>query len=188
MITYRKVREDDLELNSKIEDLNIKVFPSTETTSDLHILENYYKGASVDFIAIEDDGKFMGYAYMINFFQGSFIYYLAIEPEYQNKGYGTALLKHLREIQGNRPIALTIFTPQPDNDDYEECLRRKWFYVRNGYVDQKIPYPSEESHRYDIYMNGDGISYIELMAMLNKVNMFFNVLICIGRHHLGDPA
>ena len=25
MITYRKVREDDLELNSKIEDLNIKV-------------------------------------------------------------------------------------------------------------------------------------------------------------------
>ena len=48
MITYRKVREDDLELNSKIEDLNIKVFPSTETTSDLHFLENYYKGASVD--------------------------------------------------------------------------------------------------------------------------------------------
>ena len=82
MITFRKVREDDIELNSKIEDLNIKVFPSTETTSDLHFLENYYKGASVDFIAIEDDGKFMGYAYMINFFQGSFIYYLAIEPEY----------------------------------------------------------------------------------------------------------
>ena len=86
MITFRKVREDDLELNSKIEDLNIKVFPSTETTSDLHILENYYKGASVDFIAIEDDDKFMGYTYMINFFQGSFIYYLAIEPEYQGKG------------------------------------------------------------------------------------------------------
>ena len=41
MITYRKVREDDLELNSKIEDLNIKVFPSTETTSDLHFLENF---------------------------------------------------------------------------------------------------------------------------------------------------
>lgn len=54
MITYRIVREDDLELNSKIEDLNTKVFPSTETTSDLHFLENYYKGASVDFIAIED--------------------------------------------------------------------------------------------------------------------------------------
>ena len=27
-------------------------------------------------------------------------------------------------------------------------------------------------------LNGFGISYIELMAMLNKVNMFFNTLIC----------
>ena len=188
MITFRKVKETDEQLNTQIDELNRKVFPSAETTVNLHFLAGLYKGTSVDFIAIEDDGVFVGYTYLINFFQGSFIYYLAIEPEYQNKGYGTALLKHLREIQGNRPIALTIFTPQPDNDDYEECLRRKWFYVRNGYVDQRIPYPSEESHRYDIYMNGDGISYIELMAMLNKVNMFFNVLICIGRHHLGDPA
>ena len=184
MITFRKVREDDLELNSKIEDLNIKVFPSTETTSDLHFLENYYKGASVDFIAIEDDGKFMGYTYMINFFQGSFIYYLAIEPEYQSKGCGTALLKHLREIQGNRPIALTIFTPNPDKDDYEECLRRKWFYVKNGYVDQKIPYPDENNHRFDIHMNGYGIGYIELMAMLNKVNMFINSLVGNGRYNI----
>ena len=71
MITFKKVREEDMELNSKIEELNIKIFPSTETTSDLHFLENYYKGASVDFIAIEDDDKFMGYTYMINFFQGS---------------------------------------------------------------------------------------------------------------------
>ncbi len=178
MMTYRKVREEDSELNSQIEELNIRVFPSTETTKDLHFLEDYYKGASVDFIAIEDDGIFVGYTYMINFFQGSFIYYLAIEPEYQNKGYGTALLKHLREIQDHRPLALTIFTPHPDNDDYEECLRRKWFYVKNGYVDQKIPYPNEDYHHFDIYMNGSGISYIELMAMLNKVNMFFIPFIC----------
>ena len=178
MITFKKVREEDMELNSKIEELNIKVFPSTETTSDLHFLENYYKGASVDFIAIEDDAKFVGYTYMINFFQGSFIYYLAIEPEDQSKGYGTALLKYLRNIKGNRPIALTAFALNPDDEEYENNVRRKWFYIKNGYVDQKIPYPSEDSHRFDVYMNGFGISYIELMALLNKVNMFFNTLVC----------
>ena len=160
------------------------MFPSSETTANLHFLAGLYKGASVDFIAVEDDDVFVGYTYVINFFQGSFIYYLAIEPEYQSKGYGTSLLKHLREIQGNRPIALTIFTPDPDNDDYEECLRRKWFYVKNGYVDQKIPYPDEDYHRYDIHMNGFEIGYIELMAMLNKVNMFINSLICNGRYNL----
>ena len=33
-------------------------------------------------------------------------------------------------------------------------------------------------------MNGFGIGYIELMAMLNKVNMFINSLICNGRYNL----
>ena len=138
MIVFKQVTKDYSELNSRIEELNKKVFPSTENTADLHFLAGYYKGASVDFIAMEDDGMFVGYAYMINFFQGSFIYYLAIEPEYQSKGYGTALLKHLSELQGSRPIALTAFALDPDNDDYEDCVRRKWFYVRNGYVDQLV--------------------------------------------------
>lgn len=184
MIVFKQVTKDDYELNSRIEELNEKVFPSTENTEDLHFLVGFYKGASVDFIAMEDDGTFVGYTYMINFFQGSFIYYLAIEPEYQSKGYGTALLKHLREIQGSRPIALTAFALDPDDDDYEDCVRRKWFYVRNSYVDQRIPYPCEDYHRFDVYLNGFGISYIELMAMLNKVNMFFNTLICNGRNNL----
>ena len=184
MIVFKQVTKDDSELNSRIEELNKKVFPSTENTADLHFLAGYYKGASVDFIAMEDDGMFVGYAYMINFFQGSFIYYLAIEPECQSKGYGSALLKHLRELQGSRPIALTAFALDPDNDDYEDCVRRKWFYVRNGYVDQRIPYPCEDYHRFDVYLNGSDISYIELMAMLNKVNMFFNTLICNGRNNL----
>ena len=119
MITFKKVTEADIELNSKIEELNSKVFPSTESTSNLHFLSGFYKGAPVDFIAIEDNGLFVGYAYMINFYQGSFLYYLAIEPEHQSKAYGTTLLKHLRKIQGDRPIALTAFALHQEGDDYE---------------------------------------------------------------------
>ena len=81
MITFRKVKETDEQLNTQIDELNRKVFPSAETTVNLHFLAGLYKGTSVDFIAIEDDGVFVGYTYLINFFQGSFIYYLAIEPE-----------------------------------------------------------------------------------------------------------
>ena len=183
MITFRQVMETDVQLNSKIEKLNRKVFPYTESTDYLHFMTKFYKGATVDFIAVEDDGVFVGYTYMINFFQGSFIYYLAIEPEYQGKGYGTALLKHLRELQGSRPIALTTFVIHPEDDDYEECVRRKWFYVKNGYVDQKIPYPSDDNHRFDVYMNGFGINYIELMAMLNKASTFFINIFDLNRHY-----
>lgn len=88
MITFKKVTEADEQLNSQIEELNRKVFPSAETTANLHFLARLYNGASVDF------------------------------------------------------------------------------------------------YRFDIHMNGYGIGYIELMAMLNKVNMFINSLIGNGRYNL----
>ena len=59
MITFRKVTETDELLNSQIEELNRKVFPSSETTANLHFLAGLYKGASVDFIAVEDDDVFV---------------------------------------------------------------------------------------------------------------------------------
>ena len=52
MIVFKQVSKGDSELNSRIEALNKKVFPSTENTADLHFLAGYYKGASVDFIAM----------------------------------------------------------------------------------------------------------------------------------------
>ena len=55
MITFRKVKETDEQLNTQIDELNRKVFPSAETTANLHFLAGLYKGTSVDFIAIEDD-------------------------------------------------------------------------------------------------------------------------------------
>ena len=55
MIKFRKVTESDEQLNSQIEALNRKVFPSTETTANLHFLAGLYKGATVDFIAMDDD-------------------------------------------------------------------------------------------------------------------------------------
>ena len=47
MIVFKQVTRDDYELNSRIEELNEKVFPSTENTEDLHFLTGCYKGASV---------------------------------------------------------------------------------------------------------------------------------------------
>ena len=38
MITFKKVTEADEQLNSQIEELNRKVFPSAETTANLNFL------------------------------------------------------------------------------------------------------------------------------------------------------
>lgn len=38
MITFKKVTEADEQLNTQIDELNRKVFPSAETTANLHFL------------------------------------------------------------------------------------------------------------------------------------------------------
>ena len=182
MITFRRVPADDVQLNESIEILNKRVFPYATSTSDLHWLASHFEGAPADFIAIEEDRDFRGYAYIINFFQASFVSLFAIVPEYHDKGYGTKLLMHLREMQGDRPIVLTAFAVHSGKEDVDTCARRRMFYIKNGYIDQHIPFPSEEYYSSDVYVNGANLSYIELMATLDKVNAFFNSL---HIHHLG---
>ena len=53
MIVFKQVSKEDSELNSRIEALNKKVFPSTENTADLHFLAGYYKGASAFYVKIQ---------------------------------------------------------------------------------------------------------------------------------------
>lgn len=188
MVSFIQVTKDDFKLNMQIEVLNKMVFPSTKSTDDLHFLADFYQGASVDFIAIMDEERFVGYAYMVNFFQASYVVYLAIRPDYQGNGYGSILLNHLREIQGERPIVLTANALGNEDEDLDISARRRWFYVRNGYIDQHIPFPSHENHRSDVYMNGFGLSYIEIMATLDKVNTFFNTLIVPRNNFSGIPT
>ena len=45
MITFKKVTADDKLLNSRIDELNKKVFPKTESTENLHFLAGLHKGA-----------------------------------------------------------------------------------------------------------------------------------------------
>ena len=172
MIEFKNVTIEDRVLNCKIDALNREVLRGADPTEDLHYLAGLYKGAPVDFIAMMDDGDFVGYAYMINFFQASYLSLLAVVPEYQSMGYGSAMLRHLREMKGEKPIVLHADRPQKERDNYEQCIRRKWFYVRNGYVDQRIEDDESVWYQHDVYMNGFGIGYIELMALLDKVNMF----------------
>ena len=181
-ITFRRVQADDADLNNSIGSLNERVFPFTHSTDELHWLAGHFKGAPVDFVAIEEGQDFRGYAYVINFFQASFISLLAILPEYHNQGLGTALLAHLREMQGGRPIVLTAFALDSGHEDINLLARRRYFYIKNGYVDQHIPFPSASNHESDVYLNGSYLDYIELMATLDKVRIFFNSLIT---HHLG---
>ncbi len=171
MITFEKVTPLHGAIIRKIERLNEEVFPIAPDMAMLTDWSAKQEGTPIDFIALKDRGQFRGYAYAIDYGEITFLAFLAIEPKYHGKGYGTKLLEHIKELNAFKPIILTAFKPIPENEDYEECLRRRAFYMRNGFVPQPGEIKAESYHRSEIYLHGSGPT---MEAMQDVVDRFAN--------------
>ena len=64
-----------------------------------------------------------------------YIYYLAIDPGMRGRGYGSAVLSHLKKRFPGYRFALSSESPDPDAPNLEERIWRISFYEMNGFVD-----------------------------------------------------
>ncbi|MBE6031831.1 MAG: GNAT family N-acetyltransferase [Clostridiales bacterium] len=93
------------------------------------------KRKTVDFYAFYDGELFCGFAYVIRS-KGMFYFrYLAVEETLRSKGYGGQILSELRKLAGGMPMTFNIEPLDPSADNYEQRVRRKAFYLRNGFLD-----------------------------------------------------
>lgn len=111
----------------KIEKLYLKSFPKEERFS-FEILDECSKEENSDLYAILDNEEFIGMCYVVNCDDAYYLMYLAVEPNLRNKNYGSKILKDLKEKYNT--IFLSIDMPID-----KICIRRKSFYLRNGFYD-----------------------------------------------------
>ena len=64
--------------------------------------------------------------------------YLAVSPSARNGGIGSSILGALREKYPNHRIFLEIESVWEDVPDRDARLRRKAFYLRNGFTPMKL--------------------------------------------------
>lgn len=171
MITFERITPLHGAIIRKIERLNEEVFPAAPNMARLTDMVGSQEDTPIDFIALKDRGQFRGYAYAVDYGEMTFLAFLAIEPKYHGKGYGTKLLERIKELHAFKPIILTAFKPIPGREDYEECLRRRAFYMRNGFVPQPDVIEAEGYHRSEIYLHGSRPS---TEAMQNVLKRFDN--------------
>lgn len=69
-----------------------------------------------------------------------YLSYLAIIPALRNHGYGSKVLKHLQDEYPDHPFVIDIEEALPEADNYEERVRRRNFYIHNGYQSTGIFY------------------------------------------------
>lgn len=93
---------------------------------------------STDFLSFYDEDILCGFVYMATLDNLTFIMFFAVDENNRSKGYGSRILEEIQSIYPSNKIVLTIERCIEDADNIEQRLRRKKFYINNGYKDTKF--------------------------------------------------
>ena len=114
-------------MKKEVEKLYLEAFPQEERFP-FWILEECSKEDNSLLLAILDNDKFIGMCYLVNCNDAYYLMYLAVEPELRNNNYGSKILNDLKEKY--KTLFLSVDEPVTDIS-----IRRKNFYLRNGFYD-----------------------------------------------------
>lgn len=118
---------NDMKFINKIENLYLSSFPKEERFP-FWLLEECSKESNSELCAIIDNNEFVGMCYIVDCDNAYYLMYLAVDPNLRNKNYGSKILSDLKE----KYKTLFLSIDEPTN---EINVRRKNFYLRNGFFD-----------------------------------------------------
>lgn len=149
MLTIKKIHRDSSD-NALAENLYLTAFPDIER----HPIEELYDACDTgqcEWLIFKDGQTFVGMAYMIVNDGIAFLLYLAVEEEQRNRGFGNQILKELSKEYDGMEVVLLIESLFEECDNMDIRIRRKGFYLRNGFYDTEyIQSTCEGAAIYDI--------------------------------------
>lgn len=165
MLTEKEIT-DHFDDYKKFKHLYLAAFPRNERAPVKYLLKH---GKESDLIACYDGETFCGFYSTLTFGDITHIIFLAIVEELRDHGYGSALLRLIAErYKGNR-IILDMEADVPEAPNYEQRVRRKAFYEKNGYVESGIEY-DWRGVPYKILIRDGQISEAEFIAFWDNLD------------------
>jgi len=146
--------------------LYAEAFPRSER-APFAFLFHIAKKDTVMFNAYYDKDVFVGFTYAITIDDMAYLLYLAIKPEIRSKGYGAQILNYLQEQYPNNRIVLNIETEDENADNNADRIRRKNFYLKNGYSLTSI-YFKMNGNIYDVLVSNGTCSIDDFRHLCKK--------------------
>lgn len=150
---------------NEIEKLYLKSFPEDERFP-FWILEECSKENNSYLYAILDNDELIGMCYIVNCRNAYYLMYLAVEPSLRNKKYGSKILTDLKEKY--KILFLSVDEPV-DNTS----IRRKNFYLRNGFYDTNKIY-KDTGVNYEVLCTNDKYEITDDIMKMRYTNMTNN--------------
>lgn len=135
---YRNYSYCYAEYKAAIEEIYNKSFPKSERFPFWVLWACNYNnsGSKLDAIIDHELDKVVGMRFIVDYKDIRYLMYLAIDEKYRNKGFGSDALKDIILSRADCDVLLCIERPSTDLNDIK--LRRKEFYLRNGFYSTGI--------------------------------------------------
>lgn len=88
---------------------------------------------NTDVLGIYDGNTPIGFAVILKNAECGYIYFIAVDQRLRSHGYGSAALKKLLNAYAPLQLILDFEEIDPAADNSVQRLRRKQFYLRNGF-------------------------------------------------------
>ncbi|MEO1671710.1 MAG: GNAT family N-acetyltransferase, partial [Cyanobacteria bacterium J06631_2] len=150
----------DKQNSTKIKSLYMDAFPINER-APLWFLRHKAKQSNVAFNSIYDNESWIGLLYTIEYRDILLVIYFAIDASCRSEGYGTKVLKALREYYPDKRIVLNIEQIDKQADNNAQRVKRKRFYEKNGYTSTGI-IVEELGQPFEMLISGDSITSEEM--------------------------
>ncbi len=151
----------------KVKKLYKTAFPRNERAPFGFLMRRTENGRD-SFSAVVDDGRFIGLTYTIHVEKLVYLFYLAVSEEERGKGYGTGILKCIRDMYPDCAIILSVEdTDDLNAENYDQRIRRLGFYEVNGYKKLGIKV-TEIGVVYDLLCTDENITKKDFFALMKN--------------------
>lgn len=149
-----------------VKELYYGSFPKNERMP-MNLLMWKAKRNFVDFLVIYDEGRYVGFTYLITHKYLTYVLYIAIDSSARSKGYGGHALAKIKEKYPNNRIILNIEVIDETASNYEQRVTRRKFYIRNGYESSTFLY-RDRWGLYEVMIHGGKVNKEEFYALLKN--------------------
>lgn len=150
--------------------INDEAFPPSERMS----LDEIFLFASktcTDVLGIYDENIPVGFAVLVKNDKCGYVYFLAIDKNMRSKGYGGAAIRKIVTDYADLQIILDFEEIRMDAENIEQRMRRKNFYLHNGFYETGH-YTLMEGERFEVVCSREKLNQESFKRLISVIHTY----------------
>lgn len=123
-----------------------------------------------NFLVLTEDEKFIGFMAVQIYNNLSYLFFLAIASDVRSKGYGSKVIETLKEQYPNKNQVVDFEMIDETSINNQQRLKRKDFYLRNGYKETGL-FLSYYGVGYEVMCMNDNFCEDEFKELMKNIQV-----------------